>query len=269
MKQIKLCISHRCFFPKGAFYYSTEKIAKLAKEVGYDGVEFLPTWRFVWEMKWYGKLLAPKEMVVSGHRDWRFDGIMDARLKNKNFWSGQIKERAFSVFPASNICLSALKQFQKAYQVPVSVAWLSDTENFSPVMLELWGTRQGIDQKELMNWLRKNPKNKGVVIDTAKFGKWLESNRLLKEKKGILNQLIPHIFEIHYRQVNQGNKWELAKLKEIKEILRYVLKQGYRGRIVVEFGWPDLDDSPFGLFREDLEVFKKLHRNIFTFIQNI
>lgn len=169
MGRLKICISSRCFFPKGAYFYSTTKMAKLAEEVGYEGIEFLPTWRFVWEMNRYGELLAPKEMITSGHRDWRFDRVMEAGIKEKPWWFYQLRNKEDWLFPPSNSCLFALKKFQKKYKVPISTAWFTDTKNFSPVMLELWGPAQGVSYQGLLAWLKEDPKNHGVVVDTAKF----------------------------------------------------------------------------------------------------
>jgi hypothetical protein len=248
---------------------SSRDIVDLAKEVGYEGVEFLPTWRFVREIKKYGKLLANKQMVVSGHRDWRFDRVMMARLDNKPDWKYQLREKADLLFPTSGACLSALRKFQKYYEVPVSVTWFEDTKNFSPVMLELWGVDQGINQEKLLRWLKSDPKERGVVIDTAKIGKWLKSNNLLEKKERVLEDLFPHIFEVHYRQVKKKNKWKLGKIHESSEILKLLLNFGYKGRVVVEFGWPDLDNPPFGIVSENMDRFRELHKRVRNSINSI
>src|SRR3989344_7253372 len=124
MSKLKICISARCFFPKGAFFYSTARMAEMAEAVGYQGIEFLPTWRFVWEMARYGKLLAPRAMVVSGHRDWRQDRVMEAKNTKKSLIYSQVKNKYDWVFPPlSGLCLKALQKFQKVYKVPISVTW--------------------------------------------------------------------------------------------------------------------------------------------------
>ena len=271
MNRLKICMSHRCVFPKGAFFYSTEKVAELAREIGYDGVEFLPTWTFVWEINCYGKLLAPESMVVSGHRDWRLDRVMEARKKGKSRLLAEIKNKYDWVSPPpSSQCLRALRRFQNVYKVPVSTQWFYDTVNFSPVMLELWSPEQGIDYNNLLIWLKGDPKGRGVVLDTAKFTSWLKENRIEDQKVKVFKNLLPHIFEVHYRSKKRNLIKSMNLGGELRddseENLKFILRNGFRGRIVVEFGWPDLDDSLFGLFREDLGAFKRLHTKLISFI---
>ena len=275
MSKLKICISARCFFPKGAFFYSTARMAEMAEAVGYQGIEFLPTWRFVWEMARYGKLLAPRAMVVSGHRDWRQDRVMEAKNTKKSLIYSQVKNNYDWVFPPlSGLCLKALQKFQKLYKVPVSVAWFEDTKNFLPVMLELWSSAQGINQKSLVDWLEKDPATRGVVLDTAKIDSWAISNNL--DKKKVMRQLLPFIFEVHYRVksnilgVDMGKTRGLGELSdETTRNLVDIITMGYKGRIVVEFGWPDLDRSPFGLISQDLDYFTKLHQRLINFISSI
>ena len=257
-----IIVSYRCFFPKAAYFKSTANIAKMATDVGYGGIEFLPTWRFVWEMKRYGKLLCPDKMVSSGHRDWRIDRIYLARFDDKPDWSYQLREKADLLFPPTNVCLSALQKFQKVYKKPVSTTWFEDTKNFSPVMLELHGYKCGVDEKDLFRWLKKESKNRGVVVDTTKFTKWLEDENLTKRKDIILEKLVPHIFEVHYRQIKSDNKYKLAPAKEGRQLIEKLISYGYKGKIVIEFGWPDLDISPFGLIKEDMKSFRKIHRDL-------
>jgi hypothetical protein len=264
-----IIISHRCFFPKAAFFWPTDKIARFAEEIGYDGIEFLPTWRFVWEMKKYGRLLAAKSMVASGHRDWRIDRVYLARFDKKPDWAYQFREKADLLFPPTGVCLSALKKFQRVYKKPVSTTWFDDTNNFSPAMLEVHGYKCGVGERQLFGWLKSDPKNHGLVLDTTKFPKWLESIGKDNKKDEILKRLTPFISEVHYRQIRKDNKWFLASFKEGERMLKSLIRSGYRGRVVVEFGWPDLDVRPFGLFKEDLENFKKMHYELIAFIKNI
>lgn len=272
MGRLKICVSDRCFFPKGAYFYSTAKMAELAQEVGYEGIEFLPTWRFVWEMKRYKKLLAPNKMIASGHRDWRFDRVMEAKIKKRPWWFYQLRNKEDWLFPPSNCCLSVLKKFQEKYKVPVSTAWFADTENFSPVMLELWSPAQGVDYQGLMRWLKENPKNHGVVIDTAKFTSWLKDNNLLKKKRQIFRRLLPHVFEVHYRSKKKGLDKAVnlggGLRDDSDENLKFVLKEGYQGRIVVEFGWPDLEQNLLK-WRGDWRQFRQFHQAIINFIRQI
>lgn len=224
--KVKIVMSHRCVFPKGAFFYSTAEMAELAREVGYEGVEFLPTWRVVWEMKRYGKLLAPRSMVASGHRDWRFDRVMEAKLKGKPWWWYQIKNKEDWLFPSSGICRRALQNFQRVYGVPISVAWFEDAVNFSPVMLELWSVEQGVDQKRLVKWLTQDREHRGVVVDTAKFTSWCETNKM--SKKSMWKTIEPFVWELHYRVKGRYDRHMNLKgwlSEDTEENLVWILKE--------------------------------------------
>lgn len=273
MDRLKICASSRCFFPKGAYFYSTAKMAELAQEVGYEGIEFLPTWRFVWEMKRYKKLLAPNKIIASAHRDWRFDRVMEAKIKEKPWWFYQLRNKEDWLFPPSNCCLSALKKFQEKYKVPVSTAWFADTENFSPVMLELWSPAQGVGWQGLMTWLEKDPQNHGVVVDTAKFTGWLKSDGLLNKRKQVIKKLLPYAFEVHYRFKKKGldQAMNLGKnggrlQDDSDENLKLILNQGFSGRIIVELGWPDVEKN-LVKWRGDWRQFKQAHQTIIDFIK--
>jgi hypothetical protein len=264
---LKLVVSHRCWFPNGAYFFSTKEIAEMAKDLGYEGVEWLSTWRFGWEMLRYRKLLAPDGMVVSGHRDWRFDRVMEAKLKGKPWWWYQFKNKEDWLFPPSGMAVRTLKRFQRRYKAPISVSWFEDTRNFSPVMLELWGRKQGVDYEGLLRWLDEDSENRGVVLDTAKFSSWLESCGLLGKRRKVMKRLLPNVFEVHFRLKKKGREAAMdarwGRLKDdTVENWNLVRELGWKGRVVVEVGWPDLDESPFGLLKEDLEKFRELHGRV-------
>lgn len=266
-RNFKLVASMRCFFPRGAFLMSTKEMARIAREVGYDGIEFLPTWSFVYEMLRFGELTAPEEMVASGHRDWRFDRTMGAITGGKPWWIYQLRNKEDWLFPLSQICLPVLQKFQKRYKVPVSVSWTADLPHFKPVMLELWGKAQGFDYAQLGRWIKNDPENHGIVLDTAKFTSWLESNNLLDRKREIIRRLLPHIFEVHFRFKKKGREGALGGIgkdwgrlrADTVENYQFVLEAGYSGPIVVELGWPDVDESIVRMLGEDFRKFRKVH----------
>src|SRR3989344_4331661 len=269
---MSIICSGRNFFPKGAWLYSTKKQSDLAKEIGYEGLNFLPTWRFVWEMLILGKLHASSDMILSAHRDWRFDRVMEAKTRNKPPWFYQIRNKEDWLFPPSSLCLKALKKFQKQYKKPVSVMWLEDTKNFSPVVLELWDKIQGINQRQLITWLKKDRKNRGVALDTLKFPGWLKSNGLENKENQVLDELMPYIKWVDYRATRKFREPSLAvtieKMEASERFFRLLLKKGYRGDVVVEFGWPDLESPPFGIINEDLPAFENLHKNLIKKIKD-
>jgi hypothetical protein len=271
-KGLKVVASHRCWFPKGAWRWSTTEIAEMAREVGYEGVEWLPTWRFCWEMRQYGKLLASEGMVASGHRDWRFDRVMEAKLKGKPEWWYQLKNKEDWLFPPSGICLRALRGFQNRYRVPVSVGWFGDTGNFSPVMLELWGAKQGVGYEELLEWLDGDKRGRGVVLDTAKLSSWLESCGVEGKRRQVVRRLLPHVFEVHFRLKKSGREGAMdagwGKLgNDTMDNWRLIRELGYKGRVVVEAGWPDMDERVFGVFGQARGRFREIHRELVKMVK--
>lgn len=263
---MKIVCSLRNFFPKGGLFYSLKKQASLAKQVGYNGIYILPTWSIVLELLTKEKLSVSEDFLFHGHRDWRFDRIMEAKVKNKPWWFYQLRNKEDWLFPPSDICLKGLKKYQEVYRQPVSVMWFEDTNNFSPVTLELWNKMQGINHQELLRWLNKDRKNRGISLDTLKFPGWLESNNLQNKEDEVLEQILPYVINVDYRSTKKKREKSLAvtqgKIEESDRLFKLILKKGYKGSITVEFGWPDLQSPPFGIFREDLSSFYKLHKNI-------
>lgn len=267
MKKIKIVCSGRNFFPGGAFWLSTRRQEELARAAGYDGIEFLPTWRVAGEVVRHGRLLCSDKFVVSLHRDWRFDVVMETKIRKKPWWN-QFRRGFDWLFPLSGRCLSVLKKLQKRYKVAVSIMWFEDAKNFSRVMLELWNKKsQGVGYKELLRWLKEDKENHGVVMDTAKLTSWLESEGLVDKKEEVIKRLLPHTFEIHWRLKKKGRVIGLKGLggglkEDTDENLRLILKLGYQGRVVVEAGWPDLDDNQVGWLRADWSKWRDQHKRL-------
>ncbi len=269
---MKVICSGRNFFPKGAWFYSTKEQSSLAKGVGYVGLNFLPTWRFVWEILTLGRLSSSPSMILSAHRDWRYDRIMEAKVRNKPWWLYQIRNKEDWLFPPLSWCLTAMKRFQTLYKKPVSVMWLEDAANFFPVVLELWDKIQGVNQRQLITWCKKDRRNHGVVIDTLKFSGWLKSNGLENKKNQVIDELMPYIKWVDYRATKKNREPSLAvtieKMVESERLFKLLLKKGYRGDVVVEYGWPDLESPPFGIIRENRDAFNKFHKNLIKKITN-
>jgi uncharacterized protein YlxP (DUF503 family) len=259
--KLKLIASGRCFFPAGAFFWSTKDQAMIAGQAGYEGLEFLPTWRVVWEVFRYGKLLAPEKMVSSFHRDWRFDRVMEARLKQKPWWFYQFKHGSDWLFPFSDTCAWALEKLQKRYQVPISTIWAQDKKLFSPIMVEIYGRFQGFDDQGLLGWLRSDPQSHGLVLDTVKMDFWLKDFGLLGQKRAVLKKLLPHVFEVHYRF---HYRWK----HDPSQNMKLIVGLGYQGKVVVELGWPDIQEPIVG-WKKDFSHFLKTHRRIVKFLKSL
>lgn len=270
----KIICSSRNFFPKGAWFYSSKKQADIAIQAGYDAVEFLPTWRIVYEVWRYGRLLAPAKLIDSGHRDWRYDRIMEAKRHRRPWWWYQLRNKEDWLFPPSSLGLWAMRWLQKLYNVPVSVMWREDADNFSPVLMELWDTVQGFDQQSVLAWVKEDPTRRGLVIDTLKFKRWLKSNHLEHQEGRAIDELLPYVKSVDYRGARLNRKASMAvesegKLTESERVFRLLVKKGYHGPVVVEFGWPDLDQPPFGLVNENWQQFIHLHQRLTKSIETL
>lgn len=271
--RLKIIASGRCFFPAGAFLWSTKEQAKVAKEAGYEGMEFLPTWRVVWETVRHGRLLADERMVASFHRDWRFDRVMEAKRRGLPTMALQFRERADLLFPPSSVCAKALIKLQTVYGRTVSTQWREDTEKFRPVMVELWGKPQGWNNySEILTWLRKDPDNHQLILDTAKLTGWLKDFGLERKKKKVVEELLPFAHEVHYRfkgKIKRGVKLGPALADDSTENLRFLITEmGFSGPVVVELGWPDIKEPILG-WGKDFSQFLEVHQGIVKFLKNL
>jgi len=248
--RLKICVSDRCFFPKSTFM-SSKVIIKLAKSLGYEQVEFHPTWAVWWETLRRGKLSCQPEEISSFHISWREDGQHDGLNSFQVFFNPD-----YRVFPFEFLGTKALQKLEKKYQKPVVIHWQEDFAKFNSPLLELHGPLG-------MNWQQievaiKRERIKGIVIDTGKFEGW---RKLTGEKENrVLPNLFPYIGEVHFRMGYVG-----GKEKESVRIMKKLVKMGYQGRVVVEMGWPD-PDSIEVLRQEGLE---KVHQRIVKFLKNL
>lgn len=247
---MKICVSDRCFFPRSAFT-SSKTIVELAKSLGYEQVEFHPTWAVWWETLMRGKLSCQSEDVSSFHISWREDG----RNMGLGFFKSLFNPD-YRIFPPEILGTKVIQQLEKMYKKPVVVHWQEDFDRFKLPLLELHGPLG-------MNWQQievaiKRERIKGIVIDTGKFGGWL---KLTGEKEDrVLPNLLPYIGEVHFRMGYVG-----GKEKESIRIMKKLVKMGYQGRVVSEMGWPDFGSIEV-LHQEGLE---KAHQRIVKFLKNL
>lgn len=234
-------------------------------------MEFLPTWRVAWEVFRYGKLLAPDSMVASFHRDWRFDRVIEAKRRRLPAVALQFKERADLLFPPSPVCAGVLLKLQTVYGKTVSSQWREDTDRFKPVMMELWGKSMGFEYPELLEWLRTDPKNHQIVLDTAKLTGWLEEFGLEGRKEEVVRELLPHTRELHYRftgKIDRTIGLGPRLSDDSDDNLHFLISEmGYRGPVVAELGWPDVNEPIVG-WRKDFSKLLKVHRKIVAFLES-
>lgn len=248
--KLKICVSDRCFFPKSAFT-SSKTIVELAKSLGYEQVEFHPTWAVWWETLMRGKLSCQSEDISSFHISWREDGKYDGLNSFKVFLNPN-----YRVFPFEPLGTKTLQKLGEKYQKPVVIHWQEDFDRFKSPLLELHGSLG-------MNWQQievaiKRERMKGIVIDTGKFEGWL---KLTGEKEDrVLPNLLPYIGEVHFRVGYVGGKEE-----ESIRIMKKLVKMGYQGRVVLEMGWPDPRSIEI-LRRDGLE---EVHQRIVKFLKNL
>jgi hypothetical protein len=154
-----------------------------------------------------------------------------------------------------------LKNLEKRYQKPVVVHWPEDFNRYQYPIVELQNFL-GLNLKRLEGKLKRG-EIEGVVIDTDKFTGWLKAEEEKEDKS--LKKLFPHIKEIHFRfgyEEDLDSHSIQGKTKSAR-IMEKLVKMGYRGKVVVEMGWPDPGS---------IKILKKLglektHQQIITFLK--
>lgn len=254
---MKICVSDRCFFPLSAFINS-KKTVKLAKNLGYRQVEFHPTWVVWLEALLKGKLGCRSEDISSFHISWREDGIQSGF----GFFKRNFLIPAFRLFPPEPWGTKSLQKLEKKYKKPVVVHWRQDFNKFKSPLLELHGLLE-------MNWSQiekeiTRERIKGIVIDTDKFSDWIKQTG---EDDQVLSRLFPYITEVHFRFRHKEDIDPISGRKETKSslVMKRLLKMGYKGRVVVEMGWPDIGSIEV-LKKQGL---KKIHEQIVKFLKNL
>jgi len=255
MGRLKICVSDRCFFPKSAFM-SSKSVVKLAKSLGYEQVEFHPTWAVWFEVLIRGRLNCQPDGISSFHISWREDGSYFGR----GFFE-RISFPAYHLFPPEPLGTKTLQKLEKKYKKPVVIHWPEDFARFKSPLLELqWPLKMNLRQVE--KTIQKGD-IKGVVIDTYKLASWAKDRR---EKEDMaLKKLFPYIGEAHFRFRHQEDVQPLSGRKETKSVrvMRKLAKMGYKGRVVVEMGWPD----PGSIEVLHQEGLKRVHQKIVKFLK--
>lgn len=256
--RLKICVSDRCFFPGSAFK-SSRTIVNLAKSLGYEQVEFHPTWTVWLETLVKGKLSCRASDISSFHISWREDGIHDGY----SFFKRSFLVPAYWIFPPEPGGTNVLKKLARQYRKPVVVHWPEDFNKYKKCLLELHGSLSL--NREAIEKLLKKGQIKGIVIDTDKFSDWILRH---KEKESrVLRRVFPYIKEGHFRFRQQKDVQALLGKQESKtvKLMRKLINLGYKGRVVVEMGWPE---------RELVEVIKqqgveKTHQMIVKFLRSL
>lgn len=255
--KLKICVSDRCFFPKSAFE-SSKTIVKLAKSLGYESVEFHPTWAVWFEMTSKGKLSAETASISSFHVSWREDG--------KYFGLNPLRvlfNPNYRVFPFGFLGIKTLQKLEEKYGKPVVVHWPEDFSRYKKSLLELqWPLKMNLKEVEKAI---KEKQIAGVVIDTGKLIGWLKDQN--EEEEKVLKTLLPHIGEVHFRFRSQDDVNLLSGRGETESarLMKRLVKMGYCGRVVVEMGWPE--EGALEALRQEGLV--KIHKRIVNFLQTL
>ncbi len=258
MGKLKICVSDRCFFPKSALM-SSKSVVDLAQSLGYEQVEFHPTWRVWWEVFTRGKLSCLARDVCSFHINWREDrrkagyGFIRANFLVKHSW----------LFAFESMGIWALQKLEKKYKKPVVVHWPEDFDRYRTPLLELHCSL-GMTRVQIEKALKKKEIG-GVLIDTDKFTGWLEAED--ERDNQALRRLFPFIKEVHFRfghQENIGLRFIKGRTKSAK-VMKKLVEMGYRGRVVVEMGWPD--PGSIKVLRQEGLI--KVHQRIIQFLKNL
>lgn len=262
-KKIKVCISDRCFFPWSAFRNS-KKIVDLAKDLGYEGIEFHPTWAVCLEVLLNGKLSCQTKKISSFHIDWCQDTIHDGY----KFFTRDFLKPTHQLFPPSFLATRVLQKLEKKYKKQVVIHWLENIEQYKNPILELHSLLP-IGLGELEEYFEVG-KIKGIVIDTHKFSGWMRFNKLKRSSEEILKKLIKQVSEVHFRFKYEDDVKALSGNKETDtiRIMKQLIKLGYQERVVIEAGWPDAGEVS-NLWRIDMVKTKKIHTQIISFLKTI
>jgi hypothetical protein len=258
MSKLKICVSDRCFFPKSAFM-SSKAVVKLAKSLGYEQVEFHPTWAVWFEALTKGKLSCQSSDICSFHINWREDG----RKGGFGFIKRAFLIPAYWVFPPECLSNLTLQKLEKKYRKPVVVHWREDFDRYRYPIAELHGLlRLNLERVEEMI---KNGQIMGVVIDTEKFDGWLEKTG--EKESQTLGRLLPFIKEVHFRFRNKEEVEFLLRGKESKsaQLMMKLVKRGYKNQVVVEIGWPE--KGAMEILKA--EGFERVHKKIINFLKNL
>lgn len=258
MSRLKICVSDRCFFPKSAFT-SSKAAVELAKSLGYEQLEFHPTWAVWFEVLVKGKLSCQSSDICSFHISWREDG------RNAGF--GFIKRTflvpAYYIFPPESWCNRTLQKLERKYKKPVVVHWREDFNRYSSPLVELHSSL-GMNRTQIEKEIKKGA-IKGVLIDTDKFSGWLKSTG--EKESQSLRRLFPYIGEVHFRFRYKEDVDSLSGGRETNSVklMKKLIKMGCKEKVVVEIGWPD---------PEAIEVLHKLgleevHRRIVEFLKSL
>lgn len=233
-------------------------MVKLAKNLGYEQVEFHPTWAVWFEALVRGKLNCQPEDISSFHISWREDGQHDGLNSFQVFFNPN-----YRVFPFEPLGTKTLQKLEKKYQKPIVIHWREDLDRFKFPLLELHGPL-GMNFQQIEKEIKKG-RIKGVLIDTDKFGDWLKETEESEDQA--LERLFPHIKEVHFRFRNKEDVEPLSGGKETKSarVMKKLVKMGYRGRVVVEMGWPD--SGSIGVLRQ--EGLEKVHQKIVKFLKSL
>jgi hypothetical protein len=237
---------------------STKAVVELAKSLGYEQVEFHPTWAVWWETLTKDKLSCRARDISSFHINWR----EDRRNEGMSFIRGNFLIKHSWVFAFESMGIWALRKLEKKYRKPVVVHWPEDFDRYQYPIVELQSFL-GLNLKKVENELKKG-RIKGVLIDTDKFTGWLEATG--ERENHVLRRLFPYIKEIHFRFRHQEDA-RLSRSKKTKtvQLMEKLVGMGYKGRVVVEMGWPD----PGSIEVLQKLGLKEIHRRIVKFLENI
>lgn len=233
MKRFKIIVSDRCFFPRSAFM-STKAVVRLAKSLGYQQVEFHPTWAVCWEVLVRGELSCAASDISSFHIDWRQDRVEEGLSFGK-----RLKHCPSHLFPFTIFATKTLQILEKQYKKQIVIHWQKNIKEYQRPILELH-EKLTVNLKQLEEYFKAR-KIKGVVIDTHKFLGWMKVNKQGKDYHLMLKRLINNVAEVHFRFKYDEDVKALFKGKATDsiKIMQKLIELGYQNRVVVEAGWPD------------------------------
>ncbi len=162
---IRYMLYHKVLLSGGSFpWFGINQYFKFIKEIGYDGLEILPTRRVVSSMN-NSTVLKNPLAVHSIHQSWRLDNPLDKKYGISFLTSFLLKGIGYIFFPPvekSNhvIDLLILKNKIPIVVHDISSEWTMNSKN--EIQLEIF--KNIIKKGKLKDWLKID--NHAVVIDT-------------------------------------------------------------------------------------------------------
>lgn len=242
---------YRIILSSGSILWlDTEKAIKYSKDLGYDGLEILPTRKVVRNIEDAIKLYGEDEWInffsdldyIKGiHQNWRLDIGLDKDYKINFLWSMFFTVIRLIFFPNVNKSKKIVGMLSKKLNLPVvthdtSRKWTYDNNEFSGgIFLELLNIKKE-NPEEIKRWLTN--KQHKIVVDTRDDQSllWAKNHRL-KDWKSFWMQIgLENIGGVQLTLIGKEGlqKILMHKMSMAEEQFLWLNQQKWGGIVTVE-----------------------------------